>query len=112
MSAFYNLHCARAITAFGRKACKTVVSLLESGIVPYCDRILCANTDSVSFTFKQSELKNYNTEVKRQKAWERLNETLRSQLGSLYELKYEHKKFALVALYPAQSRHVVRFLCD
>ena len=54
LSPFYNLDCARSITALGRKACCTAESLLRGKIIPHVTDILCANTDSVTFSLDLS----------------------------------------------------------
>ncbi len=61
-SPFYNIACASAITALGRKACITALRVIESGIiVKGVERIICANTDSVSFTVKDTEINSLVT---------------------------------------------------
>ena len=64
-SPFYNHHCARAITAFGRVACKTAERLISEGKLTFGTEVICCNTDSVSFLVDFNKIKDVTTEKKR-----------------------------------------------
>lgn len=112
-SPFYNIQCARAITAYGRLACITAQTLITEGHLAFASQVLCCNTDSVTFLVDQTKIQALKSEPARAAAWEQLNEQIRSRLGSaLYNFKFETEKSALVAVYPNQSRHVIRLVAN
>ena len=49
-SPLYSIGCARAVTALGRKACLLARQIVQDSAI--CSRIVCANTDSISFILK------------------------------------------------------------
>ena len=79
-SPFYNQTCARAITALGRKACTTALELVSGDVLKVGAVVLCANTDSVTFSIQPKQLPAL------QANWPHLNKLIQERMDSpLYE---------------------------
>lgn len=102
-----NVGCATAITALGRKACMTAQQLISEGKLGVAATVVCANTDSVTFSVN---LKDVVTVCNN---WSTLTGAIREALGSgIYRFELEYKKFSLCSLYTQKTKQVLRILVD
>lgn len=107
-SPFYNIACARAITSLGRKACKTAIDIIQNGgVVKSFQRLICANTDSVTFALDPEHAKSLPDD------WKIVVKMLQERLGSdLYQFPLENKKFSLCSVYSDKIKQCIRVVCD
>ena len=106
-SPFYNPACARAITALGRKACVCAMKLISSDALNVGATVLCANTDSVTFSVNPKQLSALETN------WGSLNLSIQKHMGSpLYQFELEMGKLAICALYTQKIKQCIRVVID
>jgi DNA polymerase elongation subunit (family B) len=106
-SPFYNIAVAKATTALGRRACVIAKEVVSEGVVGVKPAILCANTDSVTFTVGAKEVGLV------MKNWDQINKAIQSRLGSdSYKFELEVAKFSIVSLYGTKVKQVIRVLVD